>query len=486
MKKRLFRWLFIGLVFFIGYIIVNTVLFPSRQIPMEPIEKIPIGDEVMERLSQSIQIPTVSNLDYIDTTAFRRLSNFIHQNYPLVDSLLEFKAVNDFSKVFRWPGKNAKLNPILLIAHMDVVPVAPDSRDQWIEAPFSGVIKDGYIWGRGTLDDKLSVFGWLETAEQLLQEGYQPERSIYFAFGHDEETSGSGAAAIAAHFASQNIRFAYVLDEAMVVVKEALPGLEAPLAMIGIAEKGYLSLNLKVQLTEGGHTMMPPPETAITILGNAINKLKEKPFPMKIDGATKELFQYAGPEMSLPFKAVFANLSVTKSLLKNQLGKDPATAAMLRTTIAPTMIRGGIKDNVLPTEASAIVNFRILPGETITSVQEYVKKAINDARVAVEVHNPDFAKNPSPVAGTNSFGFQLIHKTIRQVIPEAVVAPSLVIATTDSYQYLNVAEDVYRFTPITISREDLRGIHGINERLSVENYKQLLRFYRQLILNSCQ
>lgn len=487
MKKRLVRLLLIGLFFLFGVLTVNTVLFSSRQIPVEPVEEIPVDDGVLSRLSESVKITTVSQAGAIDTSAFRQIGRYLQQTYPLVDSLLEHQTVNEFSHIIKWQGRNAKLKPVLFTGHLDVVPVEEHSRDAWRQPPFSGNIEDGYIWGRGTLDDKLAVFGWLETVEQLLAEGYQPERTVYFAFGHDEEISGEhGAGEMARYFQRQGVHFAYVLDEGLVVVEKALPGLGAPVAIVGIAEKGYLSLELKVALAEGGHSSMPPRETAVTILGDAIRQLQENPFPMKINGATRALFEHAGPEMSLPYKAIFANLNLTGGLLKRILHNDPATAATLRTTMAPTIIQGGIKENVLPTEASAVVNFRILPGETTASVQEYVRKTIADPRIDISVYNPAFAKEPSPLSATNSFGFQVLHKTIREVIPEAVVAPGLVIGATDGYKYIDVADDVYRFLPVTISREEIRSIHGINERLSTDNYKQLIRFYRQLILNSCR
>lgn len=487
MKKRLLRLLLLALLLLFGVITVNTFLFPSRQIPVEPVEAITVDDGAPAKLSEAIKIQTVSQASKIDTVAFRQIGRYLQQAYPLVDSLLEHQTVNEFSHIFEWRGRNAKLKPVLFTAHLDVVPVEEKSREAWAQPPFSGNIRDGYIWGRGALDDKLSAFGWLETAELLLAEGYQPERTIYFAFGHDEEISGEhGAGEMARYFQRRDIHFAYVLDEGLMVVEKALPGLKAPVAIIGIAEKGYLSLELKVQLSEGGHSSMPPHETAITILGDAIRKLQENPFPMKINGATRALFEHAGPEMSLPYKAIFANLNLTSGLLKRILRNDPASAATLRTTMAPTMIQGGVKENVLPTEASAVVNFRILPGETTASVQEFVRKTIADPRINIAVYNPAFAKEPSPLSATNSFGFQVLHKTIREVIPEAVVAPGLVIGATDGYKYLDVAEDVYRFLPVTVSREDIKGFHGINERLSTENYKQLIRFYRQLILNSCR
>jgi len=491
MAKKLFRRFFLFLLFAIlavlAIVTIKTISFSSKQIEVAAIEKIPLGDDVVERLRTAVRIPNISYEDHIDSSAFRQMSNFLDTQFPHVDSLLEKKMFNEFSRLYHWRGKKAQLKPILLMGHQDVVPIEEATKDQWKEEAFSAAMKDGYIWGRGTLDDKGSVVGILEAVEALLASGYQPERSIYLAFGHDEEVSGKrGAAQMVKYLKAQNIQLEYVLDEGMVIMNGALPGLSQPVALVGISEKGYTTLNLTVQLDEGGHSSMPPDETAIGILSKAIIRLRANPFPAKMEGPMLELINHVGPEMSLPNKAVFANLWLFEDILKGQLSKANSSNAIIRTTTAPTVFNSGIKDNVLPSNATAKVNFRIRPGETIESVKDYVTQVIDDERVKIEVANPKFSSNPSPVSSTNSFGFNVLGKTVREVFPDAILSPSLMIAATDSRYYTKVADDVYRFFPVQMTTEELSGIHGINERILVEDYKNAIRFYRQLILNSCK
>ncbi len=232
--------------------------------------------------------------------------------------------------------------------------------------------------------------------------------------------------------------------------------------------------------------MMPPPETAVSVLSSAIEKLQHHPFPAKVNGATKQLFNYIGPEMSPLYKVLFANLWLTKGVLTRQLSQDPPANATIRTTVAPTIISGGIKDNVLPAQAKATVNFRILPGETTASVKAYVKELIDDERIEISEVNAAFAKDPSPVSPTDAFGFTVIQRTIQEIFPAVIVAPGLVIAGTDSRHYASVTENIYRFMPVRINKAELSRIHGANERISAVNYKQMIRFYRQLIINSCK
>ena len=465
---------------------IKTVGFTSKQIDVEAVEIIPISDDVLKSLSEAVQIPTVSRVrGQTDSVAFRQFYSFIDSQFVLADSLLEKYTVNECSRVYKWPGRNARLKPVLFMGHADVVPVEDLSREDWIKDPFGGEISDGFIWGRGTLDDKINVIGILEAVEILLQENYEPERTLYFSFGHDEEVSGmNGAKAIAAQFEEQGISFEYILDEGSIMMEDAMPGLAAPVAMIGVAEKGYVTLSLTTQLEQGGHSSMPPKETAVGLLGKAIHKLEQNPFPARIEGATKALFDHVGPEMQLPEKAIFANFWLFGSMLKKELSNAPSTNALMRTTTAPTMIRGGIKENILPTRASAKINLRILPGEDIDFVYNYVKETINDPRVLIM--KPDSAErfNPSPISDINSFGFKVIQRSIQEIFPEAVVAPTLVIAITDTRYFTRLSDNIFRFTPVLLTRQDLDRIHGINERLSVEGYKDAIRFYKQILINS--
>ncbi len=483
--KLLITTLFLALLILIVVFAFNTLRFNSKQLAkVEPIAKLQLDDACTDRFIASIQIPTLSYTDRIDTLAFEQLDSLFRDNYPMIYDRMHMRPINEFSHIYRWKGRDPSLLPILLIGHTDVVPI--ENEKVWQEAPFSGVQKDGYIWGRGTLDDKINVVGLLEAATLLMQEEFAPTRDVYFAFGHDEEVGGkNGAVAMAKYFSEQGIQFEFVLDEGLVVLKEALKGLEPPLAMIGIAEKGFTNLQLSIALEDGGHSSMPPANTAIGMLANAVAALNNQPFPSRIDGATQGLLEYAGPEMSLFNKVLFANLWATEGVIKSTLAKDATSAALVRTTTSPTIFNSGIKDNVLPSQADATVNFRILPGETVSSVKERVEKVINNPAVKIEV-DKNFSSNPSPVSSTSSFGFRVLQKTLQETYSETVIAPGLVIAATDSRQYASVANDVYRFTPICVDRDDIKRIHGNNERISVENYHDAIRFYKRLIENAAR
>ena len=489
--KKLIRLLFfygsILLLIILGIVIIKTISYSSKQIQVPATEKISLGDEVVNRLTKAIQIPSISFEDHIDSSAFRALKSFMDNSFPLVDSLLEKTVISEYSLLYYWPGRKPALPPALLMAHLDVVPIEEATKDKWEQEPFSGIVKDDFIWGRGTLDDKGSALAILEAIEILLSQNYHPERSLYISFGHDEEVSGkNGAQKIVEHLQKNNIQLEYVLDEGMVIMDGALPGLDQPLALVGIAEKGFVTLQLTVQLEEGGHSSMPPPETAIGILSKAILDLRTNPFPADLEGPVQQLFDRVGPEMSMPLKAVFANLWLFEGILKGQLSKANSSNAIMRTTTAPTIFNSGMKDNVLPSRAEAKINFRIRPGETVQSVKDYVVEIINDDRVQVGIKNPAFAVDPSPVSSTSAFGYEVIEKSIKEIFPNVIVAPSVVIAATDSRHFTKVANQVYRFFPVKLVNEDLSRIHGINERIGVEAYKDAIRFYHRLIMNSCK
>ncbi len=484
--RLLSRLLFLIFVIIIGFVILNFLRFSSRQVSVAPVAPLKISTEIIERFSAAIRIPTISYKDRIDTTAFEAFIEFVDSNYTQVNSNLEHYKVNDYSLVYRWPGKNPKLKPILLMAHTDVVPVGSQNESNWEEAPFSGVVKDGFIWGRGTLDDKHNVIGILEAVQMLLQEGYRPDRTLYLAFGHDEEVGGDfGAQAIARRFSEQGLAFEYILDEGMLVMENALPGLDQPVTLLGIAEKGYTTLHISIALEDGGHSSMPPQETAIGILSKALYTLESNPFPARIDGIAGQLFDHVGPEMNLLYKTIFANRWLFGGILKKQLANAPSTNAIIRTTTAPTMLNAGIKDNILPTQAAAQINFRILPGETVESVIAQVTATIDDERIVVREQDPTFSTNPSQVSDTESFGFRVLQKSACEIFPGTVAAPALMIAATDSRHYQQLSDDIFRFSPVQLQKPDLARIHGFNERISIENYEKLIGFYRQLVRNSC-
>lgn len=483
--RLLFRLLLIALLVMAVIFTYNTITFSSKQIVVEPVAPINIDDAAVERLASAIRIPTISYEDHIDTAAFRLLDTFIVNSYPLVDSMLEKEQVNTFSYIWKWPGQNARLAPILLMGHMDVVDVENEGQG-WSVPPFSGTIQDGYLWGRGTLDDKLAICGLLEAVEMLLSVDYTPQRTVYLAFGHDEEVGGdNGAKAMADIFKRRDIEFEFVLDEGSLIVEEALPGCDPPVALIGLSEKGYVTVDLTAQVTSGGHSSMPGRASAINLLSEAIVQLRDQPSPAKIDGPVKAMFEHIGPEMDFFNKVIFANLNWTEGLVINQMSASPTTNALLRSTIAPTIIDGGFKDNVIPSQAKAQVNCRILPGETVEDVLNHIKSVV-DGRIEVSLGPNSQATEPPPISDLGSFGYAILQTTVREVFADAIVAPSLVVGTTDARHYTEVSDHIYRFLPVKVTRPQIGGIHGQNEKIKTEEYKNTIRFYRQLLLNACK
>lgn len=499
--KWVFRFLLIG-VGVLGVVLTyNTYRFTSKQQVLKTQNLTPeqtnrssamsTGNRIdsiqaINRLSQVVKLPTVSEETRIDSAIFDSLGRYFMDAFPEVARNIPREVVRRFSYIYRWAGTNPKLSPILLTAHLDVVPVSKADLPYWKQPPFSGNIQGGFVWGRGSLDDKVSAMAILEAIESLLKEGYEPARSIYLAFGHDEEVTGYGAKAMAARFKQEKVQFEYVLDEGLAVVEKALPGLDAPVALVGVTEKGYATYKATLRLKEGGHTMMPPNETAISRMSAGLVRLSKNPFPANLNPALQELFAYTGPEMRFPYKTIFANLWLTAPIIKRVLAADPASNAMLRTTIAPSIIEGGKVENVLPTEVTAFINCRLIPGHSLDEVARYLKKTMNDPAIQISLHDSLTAAPATPVSSTQAFGFECISKTTRQLFPDAVVAPGIVIGRTDGRSYQGVAKQVYRFQPVQLSRADLKRIHGFNERISTEGYIRKIKFYRQLILNSSE
>ncbi len=480
MFKRTFQFLLFAVICLSIYLVFNTLRTKNLQIEAAQVLPLQVTDAAVARLAKAVQCPTNSSPLAVDTTAFIALHRLIDSSFGLCNTKMERKIVNQFSLLYKWSGSDTSLAPIVLLAHLDVVPVEGVAVKKWSHAPYGGEQANGMLWGRGTLDDKMSAFGLLEAAEMLLQKDFQPKRTVYFAFGHDEEVGGAnGAKAMAAALAAAGVHAEMVLDEGMVVLDNALPGLaEKPLGLIGIAEKGYATLELKV-LAKGGHSSMPPAETAIGTLSQAIVNIEKHPMAARFSLPVNELLDYAGPEMSLPFNIVMTNRWLFAPLLMQQFAQKPSSAALLRTTIAPTILQAGVKDNVLPTEAIAHINYRILPGETSADVLQHAKTAVNDSRVQIKmVAEPT---EPSPVSDTKTPSFEGLAKLIRGYFPKSVVAPALVIGGTDSKYYSSITKNIYRFSPIELANSDLGRIHGVDECISIENYKRCIRFYYGLL-----
>lgn len=441
-------------------------------------------DRAAESLSMAVQYQTISFQEpaEVDRSVFLAFHDFLARRYPLVHQRLKKETVNGLGLLYTWEGREAQSRPVLLCAHMDVVPIAPGTMENWTYPPFSGQVADGFVWGRGTMDDKGSLIAILEAVESLLAEGYQPARTIYLAFGQDEEVGGEqGAVRIAELLAGRGVKAEYVLDEGGVILDGKALGITKPLAAVGIAEKGYLSLELKVK-TAGGHSSMPPPQTAIGILSAAIVRLENHPFPARLEGVSEKTFVALKPELPGVLRFAITNRWLLGGVIKKKLSQMEATNAMIRTTTAATIFNAGTKENVLPQEARAVVNFRLLPGDSVAEVKERVVKVIADPRISVEALGTP--REASTISEVNSPGYQIVKRTIHELDPQAVVTPFLVLGGTDSRFYSEVSDCILRFMPMRVNEEDQKRAHGTDERLSVDNLAELVRFYRQLLRNS--
>ncbi|HAF47964.1 MAG TPA: hypothetical protein DCL08_01830, partial [Anaerolineaceae bacterium] len=478
----------IGLVvlilFLVGFVILRTALYSPPQKKQAPRDFVSIdGCSVAERLGLAVQYRTIADHDpsKIDGNSFLGLHRLFKTLYPQVHEKLLLETVNDYSLLYTWEGKNPDLKPIMLISHLDVVPADESEDGGWKYPPFGGEIAEGCVWGRGTLDIKNGVIGIFEAVEYLIKHDFEPERTVYLGFGHDEEIGGkNGAAAIAALLESRGVELASLLDEGGTVIDAFLSGVETPVGVIGISEKGYLSLKLSVTV-EGGHSSMPPQETAIGILSKAISNLEAKPMPAHLE-VVEFLMSYLGSALPFTQRMLFANTWLFGGVLKKQLARSNMLNASIRTTTAPTIVNAGVKDNILPGKAEAVVNFRIMPGDDLRSVYEMVLERINDERVRVsplegKTLEGESGWNPSPVADTESPYFTRLENLVRQAFPGSLTCPYLVLGGTDARRYAPVTANTFRFNPVRVSREDLQGMHGVDESLSIENCAKMVSFY---------
>ena len=392
--KRAGLALSILIILLISVLLVKTVLLPTPPVgDVVTAEQQSLDGAAARRLSTAVTFQTVSSREagVHDPATFTAFHEFLEDSLPRVHETLARRKIAQFSLLYKWPGRDTTLKPVLVMAHQDVVP-ATDSQS-WTQPPFSGVIEDGYVWGRGTMDDKSALMGCLEAAEQLIASGFQPARTVYFAFGHDEEIGGPGALAMAEHLTLRDIRFAFVLDEGGFIAHELLPDIEAPIALIGIAEKGYLTIELTVE-QGGGHSSRPPAATAIGIVSRAVVKLEHSPFPSRLDGATREMFERLAPHMPFTQRLLIANQWLLAPLMLRMLENDVTMAALVRTTTAPTVFEAGGRETMLARQARAVVNLRILPGETVESALNRVREVVDDSRIEVRIVTARFADFP--------------------------------------------------------------------------------------------
>ncbi len=438
------------------------------------------GDTFLANLGEAIRIDTTSYDDRskIDYSAFEEFRAFLERTYPLVHETCEREIVGEHSLLYTWKGADEGLDPLVLMAHIDVVPVEEGTESDWSHPPFSGERSDGHVWGRGALDDKGPLIGTIEAVEHLISEGFEPKRTVLITFGHDEEISGhEGASVVASVVRARGVTPFMVLDEGGGVADD-VPGITSePVALVKVAEKGYMDVQLTA-LGVGGHSSMPPPSTAIGLLAEAVRKLETTPMPARLS-AVEPTFKAVAPRMDPKVRGVLTNLKVTGPAVSKLLSRDPATNALIRTSTAVTVVSGGHKANVLPQEASAVVNFRIIPGDTVEAVLEHVRRVVGPD---IEVTIPDGweASEPSPYSSQDSDAWQALKAAVEETFPDAVVAPWILTGATDSRYWMDFSGDVYGFGPFRMDVSG-SGIHDTNERVREGDAVGAVSFYIRLI-----
>ena len=440
------------------------------------------------RFAKALTFPTISwdpGTHPVDSAAFRGMQAHLAESFPLVHKTLKHELINHLSLLYTWPGSNPALAPVVLMGHQDVVPVIPGTEALWQQPPFSGAITGGFVWGRGSLDDKLTVLATLEAIETLLRQGYQPKHTVYLAFGHDEEIGGQeGARVLRDTLVARGVKTAaLVLDEGGAIAEGSMLGVPGKIALIGVSEKGSLSLELTIK-GKGGHSSTPPAHTAIGQLARVIEKIEASPFPATLDGPTRWMLDALSPSMPYSRRLAMSNLWLFGLVVEKSMLAKPTSAAMLRTTTAFTMVSGGVKTNVLPIDAKAVVNFRIRPGETMQSVTERVRRIVNDTAVAIR--DLGFHSDPSPVSDPKGAGFAALARSVREEFGAnaVTVTPYLVIGGTDARYWSGLSSQTFRFMGAPIEADGLERVHGTNERAPLAGYVASVRYLVRLVRNT--
>lgn len=484
MKKRILVW-GLGLVLGMVALLVVRALrltpsdFGSFDIPKSL--DISIDEKrLAEKLSGAIQCITISHHDPTqnETRQWRKLRRWIERSFPQVHQNLVQEVFQEHSLLYTWVGSDPQLKPVLFLAHQDVVPVSPGTEKDWAHPPFSGAIEGGFVWGRGTIDDKSSVITLLESVESLIRLGYRPKRTLLFAFGHDEEVGGEqGAKTIASALRARGVKAELVLDEGGIIADGVMSDIPAPIAFVGIAEKGYVTIEMTAK-AKGGHSSMPPARTAIGVLSGVIQRLETHPMPARLQGPVKQMLLTLGPQMSFLKRLAIANGEFFAPILLSELAKEPSTNALIRTTAAPTVFHSGEKDNVLPVEAKAKVNFRVIPGETSQTVIEHFRKLTQEDGVAWEatVHG-----EPSAISDTDTQGYRQLKSVVERQFPKTIVSAYLTLGGTDTKHFSGISSQIFRFLPQRMGPEDLNRFHGTNERVSLKSLQEMVRFYADFI-----
>ncbi|MCC5994763.1 MAG: M20/M25/M40 family metallo-hydrolase [Oceanicaulis sp.] len=438
--------------------------------------------ELGERLSRALQFPTISDREdpRASWEAFEGFRAFLAETHPLMFERMQVEDLGYGTLWFTLEGSNAALQPAVFIAHQDVVPVEPGTEDQWVHPPFGGVIADGQVWGRGALDMKGHLITLLSAMESLLEDGFEPVRTIHIGLGHDEEVGGRGAQSMAAWLEARDQRAWFVLDEGGMIIEDS-PFTGGPAALIGVAEKGYLTVEVTAR-ARGGHSSTPPDRTAIGLLAEAIDRIQNAPFAMSLEGGPgREMFRALAPHLDGMAGFAAARPGMMGFLIEGELKKEDAGRAMLGTTIAPTVISGGTVANVLPQEARALINLRLHPRDTGQSAIAHMRAAVTGMEgVTVEAYEP--WSDPPGVAAMDGPAWDIIAGAAAGAAgPDAPVVPYLMVAATDLRHFAGVADNLYRFMAARMAMADLDGIHGDNERIALSNLPLAADYFRTVI-----
>lgn len=462
---------------FLAVILLRAACFvPKKQpeINNEPVSFDPKA--AVFSLQKLIQCKTVSNVDPAleDDAEFEKLIAMLPDLYPRVYDVCSIRRLPDRGLLLRWPGKHDAA-PSVMMAHYDVVPV---DEEKWDKPPFDGIIEDGVLWGRGTLDTKATFNGILCAANTLIAEGYQPENDIYFAFSGGEEVNGPGANNIVDYFIEHGIQPALVLDEGGAVVENVFPGVKQPCGLIGIAEKGMMNVEYKV-LSSGGHASAPPTKTPITTLADACKNVQRHPFKMHLTKPAAEMFDTLGRHSTFLYKVIFANLWCFGWVI-DVLGKTGGGEmnALVRTTTAFTQMEGSTARNVLPTEAKLVSNMRLNPADSVNAALHHLNKAVNNTDVKITVLE---SFEPSRISETNCPAWDAVASTVSETWPGCIVAPYLMVQCSDSRHYGRISDHVYRFCAMDMTAEERRSIHGNNEKIRLESIAKTVEFYIRLM-----
>ena len=465
------------LVAFIAVVAIRTIRFRPKPQPEVTKEEIAFDrDATVDSLAQLVRCKTVSYNDHSleDEGEFQKLISLLPTLYPNVFGTCTFQQLPDRALLLRWPGKQAG-DPAVMMAHYDVVPV---NEEKWDKPPFAGVIEDGILWGRGTLDTKVTFNGILSAANSLIGQGFQPEKDIYFAFSGGEEINGQGAPNIVAYFTEHGIHPAIVVDEGGAVVENVFPGVKQPCGLIGIAEKGMLNAQYRT-VSAGGHASAPKPHTPVGVLAAACKRVEDHPFKAHIDGPAAQMFDTLGRYSTPLYRVIFANMWCFGWII-DTLGKKSGGEmnALVRTTVAFTQMEGSSARNVIPPEAKMVSNIRLNPADSVASALSHLEKAVNDP--AVEITSLE-SFEPSPVSETGCDAWEKVASAVANTWPGCIVSPYLMVQCSDSRHYRDLSNHVYRFSAMDLTAEERSTIHGNNERIRLETVAKAVEFYIRLM-----